>query len=132
MTTTPTTLEDDVKQLRDELAAKPANIGWLRAHADAQADSLCFDLSTHLGCEPSDAAVVNAVQSLIGKIEAQALRLEAAERDAKRIDWLADESNTIGNVELPTDCVMSNLGSLRGAIDSAMAMGAAIASETKP
>ena len=87
MTTTQTPpLEDDMNQLRDELAASPTRIGWLRAHIDEQADSLCFNLSTHLGCEPSDDAVVDAVQSLIGQIDAQSVRLEAAERDAVRAD----------------------------------------------
>ena len=42
--------------------------------------------------------------------------------DARRLDWLADPNNTIGNVQLPTVCVEANLDSLRGAIDMAMRM----------
>jgi len=41
--------------------------------------------------------------------------------DSKRLDWLADPGNTIGNVQLPKDCVENNLHSLRDAIDAAMA-----------
>ncbi|MCM2310311.1 MAG: hypothetical protein NDI84_02810 [Steroidobacteraceae bacterium] len=51
-------------------------------------------------------------------------RLEAALQDAKRLDWLADPENTIGNVQLPTEAVTANLHSLRDAIDAAMAMPA--------
>lgn len=59
-------------------------------------------------------------------IEAQARDLAAAleqvaalQEDADRVDWLADPANEIGEVRLPTDCVLQNLGSLRDAIDSA-------------
>ena len=41
-------------------------------------------------------------------------------KDKARLDWLADVSNTIGNVMLPTDIVERNLSSLRDAIDAAM------------
>lgn len=40
--------------------------------------------------------------------------------DAARLDWLADRDNTIGNVQLPTVCVMNNLHDMRAAIDEAM------------
>ena len=42
--------------------------------------------------------------------------------DTKRLDWLADADNSIGNVLLPTACVENNIGSLREAIDMAMAI----------
>ena len=45
---------------------------------------------------------------------------EMLRADAARLDWLADPSNGIGNVQLPTHCVTANLGSLRDAIDMAM------------
>ena len=45
---------------------------------------------------------------------------EMLRADAARLDWLADPSNSIGNVQLPTHCVTANLGSLRDAIDMAM------------
>ena len=45
---------------------------------------------------------------------------EMLRADASRLDWLADPSNSIGNVQLPTHCVTANLGSLRDAIDMAM------------
>lgn len=51
-------------------------------------------------------------------------RLNAALQDAKRLDWLADPENSIGNVQLPTEAVTANLHSLRDAIDAAMAMPA--------
>jgi hypothetical protein len=41
-------------------------------------------------------------------------------RDKERLDWLADPENKVGNVQLPSECVMANLHSLRAAIDSAM------------
>ena len=40
--------------------------------------------------------------------------------DTARIDWLASTTNTRGNVELPTSCVLQNPDSLRAAIDAAM------------
>jgi len=40
--------------------------------------------------------------------------------DRKRLDWLADKDNKIGNIQLPTKCVEGNLSSLRDAIDDAM------------
>lgn len=42
--------------------------------------------------------------------------------DKARIDWLADVNQSIGNVQLPAECVTMHLDSLRGAIDAAMAM----------
>ncbi|MDE1971537.1 MAG: hypothetical protein KGI50_08255 [Patescibacteria group bacterium] len=43
-----------------------------------------------------------------------------AHDDTKRIDFLADESQHIANVQLPTEIVIRNLTSLRDAIDEAM------------
>ncbi len=43
-------------------------------------------------------------------------------KDKARLDWLADVDNTIGNVSLPADIVERNLGSLRSAIDAAVAV----------
>ena len=42
--------------------------------------------------------------------------------DKLRLDWLADTENTIGNVQLPTVCVESNIHDLRAAIDAAMVL----------
>ena len=53
----------------------------------------------------------------IAELEKQIAELE---KDNKRLDWLADKNNHIGNVMLPTQCVVDNLSSLRGAIDAAM------------
>lgn len=50
-------------------------------------------------------------------LSAEVVRLR---KDEKRLDWLADPDNHIGNVQLPTHCVMQNLHSLRDAIDAAM------------
>jgi hypothetical protein len=46
--------------------------------------------------------------------------LGALYRDGQRIDWLADKSNTVGQVLLPREIVERNLTSMRGAIDAAM------------
>lgn len=54
------------------------------------------------------------------KYLALGVRVTWAEQDSKRIDWLADKDNYIGNVTLPTECVARNLHSLRAAIDEAM------------
>ena len=43
-------------------------------------------------------------------------------RDAARLDWLADPNNQIGNVQIPTDCVLAHPESMRAAIDMAMRM----------
>lgn len=43
-------------------------------------------------------------------------------QDTKRLDWLSDPSQSIGNVTLPTKCVENNLHSLRAAIDAAMGL----------
>jgi hypothetical protein len=40
--------------------------------------------------------------------------------DERRLDWLSDKNNVIGNVQLPTTCVLNNPDSLRSAIDAAM------------
>jgi hypothetical protein len=42
--------------------------------------------------------------------------------DARRLDWLSDRNNVMGNVQLPIACVEANRTSLRGAIDAAMAL----------
>ena len=47
-------------------------------------------------------------------------QVQAWKKDAERLDWLADPNNSIGNVQLPTECVTENLHSLRAAIDAAM------------
>lgn len=58
--------------------------------------------------------------------EAKPLLVEIIESemagDARRIDWLADPQNKIGQVLLPGAVVKQNLHSLRAAIDAAMAM----------
>lgn len=46
----------------------------------------------------------------------------ATDKDVKRLDWLGDVNNKIGNVQLPTECVLANPHSLRDAIDAAMAL----------
>jgi hypothetical protein len=40
--------------------------------------------------------------------------------DKKRLDWLSDRKNEIGNVQLPAKCVAENIHDMRAAIDSAM------------
>ena len=47
------------------------------------------------------------------------VEIEQLREDKARIDWLADTSNSIGNVQLPTECVLRNTHSLRDAIDDA-------------
>lgn len=49
-----------------------------------------------------------------------ASEIESLREDEARLDWLADRENSVGNVLLPTMCVMNNLGDMRAAIDEAM------------
>ena len=49
-----------------------------------------------------------------------AAEVQLLRADAARLDWLADPDNIIGNVQLPTMCVMNNLHDMRAAIDEAM------------
>ena len=55
--------------------------------------------------------------------------IRSALQDARRIDWLADQDNHLGAVQLPTECVLANIDSLRGAIDAAMRLQARLAAE---
>lgn len=48
--------------------------------------------------------------------------LDELRKDKARLDWLADTSQSIGNIMLPRICVERNLDSMRKAIDCAMAM----------
>ena len=61
-----------------------------------------------------------------------AKRIESMEKENKllrcdeaRIDWLADPENKIGNVQLPSQCVIAHPYSMRDAIDDAMNLEAA-------
>lgn len=63
----------------------------------------------------------NAYDQLQAKFEA--LEHEYS-KDRSRLDWLADPANGCGAVQLPTECVLQNMDSLRGAIDDAMRLPA--------
>ena len=63
-----------------------------------------------------DAALTTAEAN---DLTAEVQRLRA---DAARLDWLADPGNHIGNVQLPTECVLAHPESMRAAIDAAMRM----------
>lgn len=89
-----TELEQLVMRLRDACVGQPAKIPWPHRLLHDAAD---------------------AIESLSDAIE-------SLSKDAARIDWLADPKNEIGNVQLPKACVHRNLGSLRDAIDMAMAV----------
>ena len=52
----------------------------------------------------------------------RAAEVQLLRADAARLDWLADLDNIIGNVQLPTMCVMNNLHDMRAAIDEAMTL----------
>ena len=56
-------------------------------------------------------------QAEIDDLKAQLLLVQA---DTKRIDFLADTSQNVANVMLPTKIVERNVSSLRDAIDEAM------------
>ena len=63
----------------------------------------------------------DAIDDLVAKYDQRIKELEREYgADAARLDWLADPDNAIGDVQLPTECVLENMGSLRDAIDAAM------------
>ena len=55
-------------------------------------------------------------------LSAEVRRLQA---DKRRIDWLSDRNNTLGQVLLPTACVVENPSDMRAAIDMAMGLSCA-------
>ena len=70
------------------------------------------EVSRHKKSRSMQALALRRLASEVKKLEA----------DKKRLDWLADKNNLIGNVQLPTACVMKNMHSLRAAIDMAMTL----------
>lgn len=95
MTTTPTPpMEDDVKAIRDALSANPTPGPWGLGNADGFAAIVrneAGDIITPTGPRTADATYIAAchparIARLLAHIDAQALRLEAAERDAVRAD----------------------------------------------
>lgn len=67
--------------------------------------------------DAENGALMLEAMNRVSELEAENARLR---KDAERLDWLADPDNWLGNVDLPTQCVMANLDSLRCAIDMAM------------
>lgn len=65
-------------------------------------------------------AVSEMQQSKQPEIDDLKAQLEQAKADTKRIDFLADKSQSVANVMLPTEIVERNISSLRDAIDEAM------------
>lgn len=77
-------------------------------------------------CDPkamarmSEAAVMYALQDAKADVLRMHAEVERLRADEKRLDWLADPKNTIGNVQLPANVIFDNPHSLRSAIDAAM------------
>lgn len=76
-----------------------------------------LEREAHQAATPVKAEAMRQAANKLRELERENNALRA---DAARLDWLADPSNEIGNVQLPTRCVTANLGSLRDAIDMAM------------
>lgn len=76
-----------------------------------------LEREAHTAATHVKAEAMRQAANKMRELERENERLRA---DAARLDWLADPSNGIGNVQLPTRCVTANLGSLRDAIDMAM------------
>ncbi len=72
----------------------------------------------------SDGVATREFKTLHNKIYDLEIEIAKLNRDKKRLDWLADVTNNIGNVQLPSECVKNNLHSLRCAIDEAMTLTA--------
>jgi len=60
------------------------------------------------------------VAELTEQVQKLGLKLHRHKLDTARLDWLADRENAIGNVQLPTECVLAHPESMRAAIDAAM------------
>lgn len=87
----------------------------------ARTSALSQRLRTEAALVAKNGITRNLKRTRIAKLMIEcADALAGAEADKARLDWLADRENTIGNVQLPTMCVMNNMSSLRGAIDEAM------------
>ena len=63
------------------------------------------------------------VAELTEQVQALGRKLHRHKLDTARLDWLADRENDIGNVQLPTECVLAYPESMRAAIDAAMRAG---------
>lgn len=105
-------MEAERDQLREQLKASEArDAESLRMYRSAR------DQRDQLRAEVMEQA------RLLGMSGERELSLRAEidrlRKDADRLDWLADPENTIGNVQLPRECVEQNLHSLRDAIDEA-------------
>lgn len=109
--------------------SQTADYAALIAKAPAMYDAL-MQISIET-CFISDTKEAVELLAKLGDIASKALTgvgpssaaINELKRDKARLDWLSDPSNHLGNVSLPTECVMNNLGSMRGAIDEAMEMG---------
>ena len=60
------------------------------------------------------------VAELTEQVQKLGRELHRHKLDTARLDWLADRENAIGNVQLPTECVLAHPESMRAAIDAAM------------
>ena len=60
------------------------------------------------------------VAELTEQVQKLGRKLHRHKLDTARLDWLADRENDIGNVQLPTECVLAHPESMRAAIDAAM------------
>ncbi len=89
----------------------------------------CEELRTALiGARANDQqamAYLGAVKAIVGGDDFPDMveRCKKLRKDAERLDWLADPTNRIGNVQLPRECVERNPHSLRDAIDDAIRSG---------
>lgn len=89
-----------------------------RMHAQAQRVA---DLERHITKIESERRDLRAARdeawARVEELVADNLRLR---HDELRLDWLADPVNNNGAVQLPYQCVIENMGSMRAAIDASM------------
>ena len=92
-------------------------------------------LLNNAGITPKQTQLVNKALDFLGNVYQDAgvksyepntttiptAKYEQLKADAELLDWLSDKNQNIGNVELPTECVVQNLHSLRDAIRCAKA-----------
>ena len=78
------------------------------------------------GINPYHAELMLNAAGLIGSMGKkityfEGVKIEELSQDCKRLDWLADTDHDLGQVSLPSECVLNNAHSMRAAI-AAMAL----------
>lgn len=113
-------MADPTTELREVLALSARFKAW-----ECAGDELRCDDGNGCECEMAGNLCPDAPGGALAFIDKHGPALLSALEDARRLDWLSDRDQHIGNVMLPTHIVEANVHSLRAAIDAATAEGEA-------